>query len=172
MLPSSDVASTSLDLGSGANPQNPYNAGQVFGVDIVDFGKNNVMTADLVTSKIPFKEDSFDYITAYDFLEHVPRLIYLNNVRLSPFIELMNEIHRVLKPGGHFLGITPAFPNPEAFQDPTHVNIISEATINYFAGNLAHLGGIYGFNGNFEIVDTYWEYDAPSHLVWELRAIK
>lgn len=162
----------SLDLGSGANPQNPYFAGRVFGVDIVDFGIGSILTADLATSKIPFEKDTFDYVTAYDFIEHIPRLIYWNNVRLSPFIELMNEIHRVLKPGGLFLGITPAFPNPEAFQDPTHVNIISESTINYFGGNLAHLGRIYGFTGNFEIVDTYWEYDAQSHLVWELRAVK
>jgi SAM-dependent methyltransferase len=171
-MPSFDPMSVSLDLGSGAKPQNPYSAGKVYGVDIVDFGIENVLTADLVTTKIPFDEESFDYVTAFDFLEHVPRLIYLNGVRTSPFIELMNEIHRVLKPGGLFLGITPAFPNQEAFQDPTHVNIISEETIKYFAGNLAHLGEIYGFKGKFEIVDTYWEYDASSHLVWEMRAIK
>ena len=31
---------------------------------------------DLVVDPIPFPDDSFEYVTAYDFLEHIPRLIY------------------------------------------------------------------------------------------------
>jgi len=69
----------------------------------------------------------------------------------------MSEIHRSLKPGGVFLAITPAYPSSAAFQDPTHVNIISKDTIHYFTGNHpwgSDLG--YGFIGQFEIVTSEW----------------
>ena len=70
----------------------------------------------------------------------------------------MNEIYRVLKPGGIFLHVTPAFPSPEAFQDPTHVNIITENTFPcYFCNpnpDAKNLG--YGFTGDFELIDQRW----------------
>ena len=44
----------------------------------------------------------------------------------------MNEIYRVLKPGGTFYAITPYYPRDEAFVDPTHVNIITNKTHTYF----------------------------------------
>ncbi len=47
-----------------------------------------------------------------------------------PFLELMNDVHRVLiKPGGLFFSSTPSYPWPMAFADPTHVNIMTEETI-------------------------------------------
>jgi hypothetical protein len=69
----------------------------------------------------------------------------------------MSEIHRCLAPGGIFLAVTPAFPNAEAFQDPTHVNIISKDTIRYFAGSepWAKLTG-YGFTGSFKVITQTW----------------
>ena len=60
----------------------------------------------------------------------------------------MNEIFRVLKNNGEFLAITPAYPNNQAFQDPTHVNFITKRTAKYFSGTNP-LGKIYGFKGNF-----------------------
>jgi len=71
---------------------------------------------------------------------------------LNPFIEIMNEVHRILKPGGLFIALTPCFPSPAAFGDPTHVNFISEGTYEYFAKhNFAKTLG-YGFNGEFAVV--------------------
>jgi SAM-dependent methyltransferase len=96
------LGSKTLDLGCGTKPRNPFAADTAFGVDIADVGMPNIVQSDLSQSPIPFEDSSMDYITAYDFIEHVPRVIYLPNIRLS-FIELMNEIHRVLKPGGIFL---------------------------------------------------------------------
>jgi hypothetical protein len=60
----------------------------------------------------------------------------------------MNEVYRVLNKNGIFLAITPAYPSKQAFQDPTHVNFITERTAKYFTGEKP-LGKIYGFQGNF-----------------------
>jgi hypothetical protein len=69
----------------------------------------------------------------------------------------MDEIFRCLKPGGLFLAVTPSFPSAAAFQDPTHVNIISKNTLIYFSGAeaWAKLLG-YGYSGSFEIVANTW----------------
>lgn len=66
-----------LDLGSGPNPNNPYSADEVFGVDIRDDLGDNIVAADLALGGIPFDNDSFEYVTAFQFIEHVPRVIYM-----------------------------------------------------------------------------------------------
>jgi hypothetical protein len=79
----------------------------------------------------------------------------------------MNEIWRVLKPGGKFLSQTPAFPQPAAFCDPTHVNIITEQTFAlYFCGDLWAKG--YGFKGNFGLLSQQW--NGP-HLISVLEKL-
>ena len=159
----------SLDLGCGTSIRNPYNTDLVYGIDLVGDDAKNIKVADLVTQPIPHKDATFDFVTAYDFLEHVPRLVYLKRKRIHPFIELMNEIYRVLKPGGIFLAHTPAYPREEAFQDPTHVNIISENTIEYFAGASIEQCRSYGFIGEFEIIRQEWAEDFTYWLIWEIR---
>lgn len=166
--------SKSLDLGCGPTPRNPYNATEAYGVDINDVGFDFVKKADLAIEPIPFETSSMDFITAFDFIEHVPRLVYIDGQRRSSFIELMNEIWRVLKPGGIFRAHTPAYPHPEAFIDPTHVNFITEGTVRYFCENsgLTEFGKMYGFNGSFQALNVQWDTTYKFHLIWELRAIK
>jgi SAM-dependent methyltransferase len=159
----------SLDLGCGPIIRNPYEADLAFGIDLIGPETENLKIADLAIQPIPFDDSSFNFVTAYDFIEHIPRLTYLDGKRLHPFIELMNEIHRVLVPGGIFLAHTPAFPRQEAFQDPTHVNIISENTIQYFAGDSVETCKSYGFYGEFEIVRQEWAKDYTYWLIWEIR---
>ena len=164
----------SLDLGCGPNPQNPFGAEELFGVDIAFASKkNNVIIADLVLEKIPFPDNYFDFVTAIDFIEHIPRLIYVKKKRSQPFINLMNEIWRVLKPDGVFLAYTPAYPMDEAFVDPTHINFISFNTVNYFCGNeYLELSQSYGFIGLYEKIRVEWSDKAKYHLIWELKAKK
>jgi len=164
--------SRTLDLGCGSNPRNPFGADEAWGVDIRDDLGNEIKVANLATEGIPFENDFFDFCTAFDVIEHIPRNSWANGQCRMAFIELMNEIYRVLKPGGLFLHSTPAFPSKRAFQDPTHVNIITEDTMpDYFCHPhkwARRLG--YGFNGNFELVDQRWVDD--SWLSGILRAIK
>jgi SAM-dependent methyltransferase len=170
----------SLDLGSGPNPQNPFKASQVYGLDLVAFN-DNVKACDLGFEPLPYKDSTFDFCSAFDLIEHIPRNggIYPNK---NPFIFLMNEIWRILKPKGRFYGQTPAFPFPTAFSDPTHVNVITSDTVLYFgthvmgdgtrlSDNRKELGQRYGFTGNFDILRNYSN-QAYGHQIWLLEAVK
>ncbi|OOY52284.1 hypothetical protein BOV94_02870 [Solemya velum gill symbiont] len=101
------------------------------GVDIRESEDGTIVSADLAIEAIPFESDSFDFVTAFDLIEHIPRIIYAPERRFC-FVELMNEIYRVLKPGGLFYSFTPAYPASAAWRDPTHVNIITDETFHVF----------------------------------------
>ncbi len=159
--------SSSLDIGCGAVPKNPFEASSAFGLDIRHSDAPNMKNADLAVQSIPFESCRFEYVTAFDFIEHVPRVVYMPERRF-PFVMLMNEIFRILKPNGIFFSRTPFYPFAEAFRDPTHVNIITTETFPlYFGGNRPH-AKIYGFIGSFEVVDQARQ---GSHLVSILRKV-
>lgn len=195
-----------LDLGCGGFPRNPYGQAELYGIDTMpspDTGKAIIRQANLTVEPIPFPDSHFDSISAYDFIEHVPRIFPTADFKgtRAPFIELMNEIWRTLKPGGLFYASTPIFPNAAAFQDPTHVNIITMDTHTYFTRPIM-FAKHYGFTGDFELVRTkrYKRSDKVAeqndyeplkrslaqevqyrldrhknrltHIVWEFRAIK
>lgn len=153
--------------------------------------------ADLCLDPIPFPDNYFGSVSAFDYLEHVPRLLVSADGKSTffPFVRLMSEVWRVLAPGGRFYALTPAYPSPTAFQDPTHVNIITQATHEYFCGT-APMGAMYGFNGRFRALRAEFvvHKDARTagdltprqklrrlkcrwqgrltHFLWELEAIK
>jgi SAM-dependent methyltransferase len=158
----------SLDLGCGPTPKNPFNADELFGIDVREDLDANIKRADLVIEPIPFENDYFEYVTAHDFLEHIPRIIYAPH-RRNAFVELMNEIYRVLKVGGQFLSFTPAYPHPEAFRDPTHVNIITDQTFQAYFDNVNRWATGYGFNGAFEIKLQEWR---GPHLLTVLQKVE
>jgi len=159
-----------LDLGCGSMPRNPFGASDLFGIDIVDiFGEEYqsadflLKIADLSQEAIPFESNYFDSISAYDFLEHIPRYsLRPDGESFSPFIQLMSEIYRVLVPGGHFLASTPAYPSEAVFVDPTHVNFISIGTARYFSGPEPYARR-YGFKGSFNIIENHFDAQKNAH---------
>ncbi len=187
-----------LDLGCGQRPKNPYGYERVFGVDIraglTAPGIEHIAAANLSVAAIPFESDRFDSVSAYDFFEHVPRVVIdANGQTRFPFVQLMNEVWRVLKPGGLLYAVTPAYPHEKAFRDPTHVNIITAKTQRYFTR--PELGAqMYGFTGEFALrrqvcIQPRGVYESTeirrtllrqldglagkrSHLVWEFQACK
>lgn len=190
-----------LDLGCGATPRNPYGQAEVHAIDLVrpdGVDPARFRVANLACQPIPYPADSFASVSAYDFLEHVPRLLPAadGSGTVFPFVRLMDEIWRVLVPGGLFYAITPAAPAMAAFTDPTHVNYISDETHAYFCG-AAPPARIYGFAGRFEArraeramipedlapgTRLSWSRAIKrsirrargrlSHVVWELEAVK
>jgi len=167
------MTTRTLDLGCGRFVRNPYNAQEAFGIDIAPSDLPNVKRRDLVVEPIPYPAHFFNFVTAYDFLEHIPRTLHIEGKTVHPFINVMNEIWRVLTPGGIFRAHTPAYPKEEAFTDPTHVNIITMKTVNYFCGGqYENLSKSYGFDGMFELVSQGWDKTWDYHLVWVLKAVK
>jgi SAM-dependent methyltransferase len=190
-----------LDLGCGATPRNPYGCDELHIVDVVEspgIEATRLRIANLSIEPIPHPSSSFDSVSAFDFLEHVPRVLTTADGRSTrfPFIELMNEIHRVLAPGGRLYALTPAYPSGEAFQDPTHVNFITDQTWRYFCGEPPEGRG-YGFTGQFRLIRNeralYPEAFTPlvpvnwrrryrrwrllrtgrlSHILWEFASVK
>jgi SAM-dependent methyltransferase len=157
-----------LDIGCGTNPKNTFNADELFGIDVREDVGANIYKADLVIEPIPFGDEMFDYVTAHDFIEHVPRVIYVPH-RRNAFVELMNEVWRVLKTGGLFLSFTPAFPQAPAFRDPTHVNIITDETFPLYFDHVNRWGTMYGFKGSFEVTSQEWR---GPHLLSILRKVR
>lgn len=167
-----------LDLGCGNTPRPLDGVTEIWGVDIAHGASitNPCVKQgyDLAMEPIPFGNDRFDVVTAYDFMEHIPATAYepMPGGRIHKrncMIELFNEIYRVLKPGGRFLMRSPVWPNPAVFQDPTHVFVWTMDTVNYFSGDYFGFHEHYGHISRFEKVqntnDNGW-------LVIVLRAIK
>ena len=187
-----------LDIGCGSKPRNPFNYDELYGIDIIAQSTDNFnyTQSNVVLDPLPFNDSTFDSISAYDFLEHIPRFAVINNQAQFPFINFMNEVYRVLKSDGIFYAITPCYPRAEAFVDPTHINFISRKTHTYFT--IPNPGAlVYGFNGKFDIikvkrikfsqgVDKNYSwivklikdivytiyYTKKSHILWELKAVK
>jgi len=170
------MAKTAVDLGCGKSRRNPTNADVCIGVDVFESSEPDYFRCRLGIDPLPFADCSIDYFSAFDVVEHIPRVLWRDGDLINPFIFLMSEIYRCLKPMGAFYAETPAFPHATAFQDPTHVNIITEDTVFYFcrrpvaAGDagadllLGH-GHSYGFKGRFDLVNQHWR---GAHLIWTL----
>ena len=156
-----------VDLGCGYKPLNRFGATKSYGVDLYEDNNNNVLKCHLGFESLPFDSNSVDYLTAYDLLEHIPRYSDNDNCKNSPFIFLMNECYRVLKKDGLFLSLTPIYPYMEAFSDPTHNNIMTSQTFEYYFSNKKYdIASHYGITANFEI--KYQGLLAP-HLVAVLK---
>jgi len=97
------------------------------------------MVADL-SKEFPFESDSIDEVRAFNFLEHIP---------LGKTIDVIEEIFRVLKPGGFFEHCTPSTDGRGAWMDPTHVSFWNINSWLYFC-NLDW--NIYNIKARFGII--------------------
>lgn len=161
-------SSIHLDLGSGNRPANPFDCDSLIASDVYKVNYDIVENFSSIIIKnfiIPISDETIDSVSAYDVIEHIPRNFQISNGDIeNPFILTMNEISRILKPGGIFIAVTPSYPSPVAFQDPTHVNFITKNTANYFAGAAWAKEIGYGFTGSFEIIQNCWLFGQAPHV--------
>jgi hypothetical protein len=104
-----------LDIGCGQNKAEGFTgidwkAGP--GVDIVH---------DLTTFPWPLDNNSVSEARCIHYVEHTPDLI-----------SFMNELYRILAPSATCTIMAPYYSSIRAWQDPTHVRAISEASFLYF----------------------------------------
>lgn len=157
-----------LDVGCGANKQNK----DWFGVDY-----RKLPGVDLVQDleKFPWAlpSESFNTALASHVVEHI-------NPSHGIFISFMNEVWRVLKPGGEFIIGAPYATSIGMFRDPTHCNFVNEETWSYFdPDDLFYRGSLYHIysplpwhikintfhgTGNLEVVLVKMDIQ-PSHKV-------
>jgi glycosyltransferase involved in cell wall biosynthesis len=111
-------------------------------VDIVA-GPGVDQVADLATPW-PWYDNSVEYVRAWDIIEHLPDKIMT-----------MNEIYRVLMPGGRAEIAVPTTDGTGAFQDPTHVSFWNRRSFLYYeAGNpyRERFANSYGIKARFRTV--------------------
>lgn len=108
-----------LDIGCGANKQPNF-----VGIDIQKLPGVDIVH-DLEDTPWPLPDECAITAIASHVLEHI-------NPSRGIFINVMNEVWRVLKPGGQFAFVVPYAESFGMFQDPTHCNFINEATMYYF----------------------------------------
>lgn len=87
---------------------------------------------------LPFASNSVGCIRAFDFLEHIPTCVDsacnhgADGVSPRCVVGVMNEIYRVLAPGGWLVSRTPSTDGRGAFQDPTHVSFWNPNSFWYY----------------------------------------
>lgn len=102
----------------------------------------NFKIADL-RERWPWDDSSVDFVMAHDIFEHLPDKIHT-----------LNELYRVLKPGGSADVIVPSTDGRGAFQDPTHVsfwNINSFKYATYGDPHNTRFREAYGIKHQFNI---------------------
>lgn len=155
-----------LDFGCGKNPREGFQ-----GVDILDFGQKHKV--DLV-GPWPWKNESVEEGHASHFVEHLTA---------PQRIHFVNELYRVLVPGGKCQLITPHWASCRAYGDLTHQwPPVSEFWFYYLnkewrAANAPHNDGYscnfeatWGFSLHPQIAPRNQEYQAHATQFWKEAA--
>jgi len=104
-----------LNLGSGRKTYTGF-----INVDKVNLTETDLQW-DLEKLPLPFNDNSVAEIVCEHTLEH-----------LGNFIELVEDLYRITKPGGRWRIVVPYYKYEGTFRDPTHKCFFSENTFDYF----------------------------------------
>lgn len=89
-------------------------------IDIIDLLEVNIVH-DLDSLPWPFKDNEFDLIFGHSVFEHLDRQI-----------AIMEEMWRILKPGGRIVITVPHFRCTDAFTDATHKHFFTTQSMDYY----------------------------------------
>ncbi len=106
-----------INLGAGQK----HLAGYI-NVDILADTRPDVVV-DLNRFPYPFGEGEFDQIACYDVLEH-----------LDDLVRVMEEIHRIAKPGAFVTITVPHYSCSNSYTDPTHRHHLGYRSFDFFTG--------------------------------------
>ena len=83
---------------------------------------------DLEHMPLPFEDNTFEEIHAYEVLEHIGK-----QGDWRGFFAQFTEFHRILKPGGRLFAAVPTWDSDWAWGDPGHTRIINAGTVNFLS---------------------------------------
>lgn len=103
---------------------------------------------DLESLPLPFLDASFDTVLGSHVFEHIRN-----------FVPLVEDIYRILAPGGYLIGITPYGSSDNAWDNPHHVRCFTETTWQYFdqelyKGDHAGNGATEGYKGDLKLIQV------------------
>jgi SAM-dependent methyltransferase len=107
-----------LDVGCGSSKR-----ANAVGIDKSPYPNVDIV-CDLERFPWPIGNSSFDVIVCKHVLEH-----------LRDVVGVMEEIHRIARPGAKVIIEVPHFSHPDAFRDPTHIHFFSYFSFDYFTGS-------------------------------------
>jgi predicted SAM-dependent methyltransferase len=143
-----------VDLACGARKKEGC-----IGVDVVDIEGVDIVH-DLTNYPWPFEDNSVDEVYSHHYIEHIPHDIHNEKDKRDGLIQFVDEIYRILKPGGKAVLVAPYYTSMRAFQDPTHERFICDGTFYYFnkewrEGDTQKLGH-YNIKSDFDMVFSYY----------------
>jgi SAM-dependent methyltransferase len=121
-----------LDVGAGAKSDDGWETIDISPAYHPDFQH------DITSFPWPFDDDTFDELRCWHVLEHMAPITTLIDFDqrkveyINTRIAVMNEMHRILKPGAAVNIEVPVFPYWQAMADPTHVSFFVPQTFWYF----------------------------------------
>lgn len=188
-----DKSGIRLDVGGGNNPNPGFVNIDILPLPMVDIVHNIEITP------WPLPAECAITVTASHLLEHINPTA--GDARIQPLVELlvskklitqaeadkavgepgpafirvMNEIWRILKPGGQFAFVVPHASSHGYQQDPTHINMLNETTLHYFdpdPENKTMGPALYNFYKPkpWRIVQQYYSPQANLEVLLEKRA--
>ena len=127
---------------------------------------------DLTDLPLPFDDDMFDEIHAYEVLEHTGAQ---GDWRF--FFNQFYEFWRILKPGGYFLATTPMWDSKWAWGDPGHTRIINDGSLVFLSqkeyvvqvGNSSMTDYRNYWDGDFDLIAKQ---EDPETFGFVLQAVK
>jgi SAM-dependent methyltransferase len=111
---------------------------------------------DLEKLPLPFADDSFDEIHAYEVLEHTGQQ---GDWRF--FFDQWSDFWRILKPGGLVLATTPGLQSPWLWGDPSHKRALPVECLTFLSQESYRL-----YVGKSEMSDFRFYYRADFATVW------
>jgi len=127
---------------------------------------------DLSKLPLPFEDNSFDTISAFEVMEHVGQ-----QGDWKFFFDQWSDLWRILRPNGRFFGTSPRWNDPWAWGDPGHTRIISDACLGFLnQPNYAQVGTTpmtdyrFCYKADFDILEV--QSINPGQFAYALLAIK